>query len=231
MTDYTLRNKVMGTGLLAFSNATLKTARYQVQGREHWQGILENKRPLLLTTWHGSSIVLAGYFLREFEPDKALVIIPDDEVGGDLGYWIARLGGHPYHLNLKGDATMASARRLADLIKLVKQGFGAFIAPDGPDGPAYVPKPGVAYLAEKTQAVVLPVSAFTRTAYRVKRWDQKMFPRPYSRISLVIGQPLPAPTKATRSQWLVDLATVLHKVTAQAAAYYYDTAYFEKING
>jgi lysophospholipid acyltransferase (LPLAT)-like uncharacterized protein len=120
---------------------------------------------------------------------------------------------------------MAAARQLAQLVRLVKEGKNCYITPDGPDGPAYVVKPGVAYIARKTGAAVLPVGAYTRYGYHLNRWDQYMVPRPFSRISLVVGAPVEAPPADSRNNLAVitgPLTVALHRVTAQAAANYYE---------
>ena len=117
---------------------------------------------------------------------------------------------------------MASARTLARMVRRMREGQDAYVTPDGPDGPAYQVKPGIAYLAQKTGAALLPAGAYTRTGHRLNRWDRYVVPRPFSRIAVVIGKPLRVPPDAELEMATEQLTTALHQVTMQAAADYYE---------
>jgi lysophospholipid acyltransferase (LPLAT)-like uncharacterized protein len=108
------------------------------------------------------------------------------------------------------------------MVRMLRQGFDAYITPDGPDGPAYLVKPGVAYLAKKTGATILPVGAYTRSGHRLNRWDRYIVPRPYSRISVSVGRPIQIGSEEDLPTVCEHLTDVLHRVTAQAAANYYE---------
>lgn len=221
----TFQDKAVGNGLYLLSRLTGRTGRYQVEGLEHVQAAQAAGRAIILAAWHGMTMMLAGFFLREFDLASLVLLLPDDWRGMGLAVWARKLGAQPVNVNLHGDGTMAAARQLAQLVRLVKEGKNCYITPDGPDGPAYVVKPGVAYIARKTGAAVLPVGAYTRYGYHLNRWDQYMVPRPFSRISLVVGAPVEAPPADSRNNLAVitgPLTIALHRVTAQAAANYYE---------
>jgi lysophospholipid acyltransferase (LPLAT)-like uncharacterized protein len=210
---------ISGNALYWLAQITCRTGRYQVAGLEH---LVRSRAagPVIFVAWHGMTMLLAGFFLRHYDVDRLVLIVPDDWRGATLSAWAKKVGAEPFRLNLRGDSSMASARRLAQLLRLLRQGRDAYVTPDGPDGPAYLIKPGVTYLAQKSGASLLPLGAFTPTAYRLKRWDHYFVPYPYSRISLVIGPPLSvgAGEHTATSQPLTD---ALHQVTNQAVADYY----------
>lgn len=220
MSDF--KSRFIGNGLFFLSRLTGRTGRYQVSGLDCFQEWRAAGRPVILAAWHGMTMMLASYFVNHFDPGSFVLILPDDERGRNLSVWARKLGAHPFCLRLSGDNTLASARQLVNLVKLVKEGRDCYITPDGPDGPAYRIKPGVAYIAQKAQAAILPVGAYTRTGYRLNRWDQYTIPRPYSRISLVVGEPLPPPASGETAVLIEQLTAALHRVTAQAAANYYE---------
>jgi lysophospholipid acyltransferase (LPLAT)-like uncharacterized protein len=219
-----LRERLGGDGLYLLSRITQRTARYQVSGHEHLPAIDDGAHPTIWVAWHGMTMMLSGFVLREYDPRNFIFMMPDDWRGATLKRWAEHVNAIPYPLNLKGDATMETARKLARLVRLLKNGHAAYITPDGPDGPAYVIKPGVAYLAQKSGARLLPVGAYTRTGYRVPRWDRYVVPRPFSRISVVIGEPLDAPKGVELEEITEPLTDVLHRVSARAAANYYEIA-------
>lgn len=212
----------MGNGLYALSQMTRRTGRYRVAGQEYVAEAGEAGTAVIWVAWHGMTMMLAGFVLQAYDPGGLLIMMPDDWRGETLAHWAHRLGAIPFRLNLHGDTTMASARKLARMVRRIKQGQDAYVTPDGPDGPAYEVKPGVTYLAQKTGAALLPAGAYTRTGHRLNRWDRYVVPRPFSRIAVVIGEPLLVPAEANLDTAAEGLTDALHRVTMQAAADYYE---------
>jgi len=107
-------------------------------------------------------------------------------------------------------------------VRQVKAGRDAYITPDGPEGPSYMIKPGITYIAQKANATVLPLGAYTRHGYRVPRWDRYVLPYPFSKIAIQIGEPIIVDKKAELTAVSHHLTQQLHQVTLQAAANYYE---------
>lgn len=219
-----LRHRLMGNGLYALSQITRRTGRYQVVGQAYVAEAREAGTSVIWAAWHGMTMMLAGYVLQAYDPGGLLIMMPDDWRGEALAHWAQRLGATPFPLNLHGDHTMASARKVARMVRLMRQGRDAYVTPDGPDGPAYQIKPGIVYLAQKTGAALLPAGAYTRTGHRLNRWDRYVVPRPFSRIAVVIGEPLLVPAEEELDAATERLTDALHRVTMQAAADYYEKA-------
>jgi lysophospholipid acyltransferase (LPLAT)-like uncharacterized protein len=224
-----LRDRLLGNGLFFWSRAISRSCRFQVSGFAAIEERRQAGEPTILAAWHGMTMMLGGFFLNHFDLASLVLLLPDDWRGANLAVWARRLGARPFRLNLKGDSTMAAARQVAGLVRLVKEGHDCYITPDGPDGPAYEPKPGVAYIAQKTGAAVIPVGAYARHGYRLNRWDRYVVPYPFSRISIVVGRPLGAPDGGEpvsradgQATILKQLTAALHEVTMQAAANYYE---------
>ncbi|MCA9939206.1 MAG: hypothetical protein KC418_11210 [Anaerolineales bacterium] len=215
-------NQLEGTALALEARLVHRTARYLVQGNDNWQAAQRDPRPVILAAWHGMTMMLAGYFLQQYDMSRLVLMMPDDWRGDALNVFAQKLGGKPFPMNLKGDETLAAARTFARLVRMVKQGHDCYITPDGPDGPAYVIKPGVAYLAQKSKALLLPIGAYTRGGYRLPRWDTYVVPYPFARISLVIGAPQDVPADAPYETITQPLTDALHRVTAAARANYYE---------
>lgn len=218
------QNRLGGNALLALARTTQHTTHYHITGQEHAQASHSAGKPILWSSWHGMTMMLAGYFLRDFDPSQLVLIMPADWRGETLEHWVKKMGAIPFRLQLKGDATMGSARKLVKLVRLVKAGKDCYMTPDGPEGPAYVIKPGVAYIAQKTGATVLPIGAYTRTGYRVNRWDTYVVPYPFSRIAIVIGEPIATPKTKDYAEITEPLTDAIHRATAQARANYYEIA-------
>lgn len=218
----TWQDRFNGRILYLISQITQRSGRFQISGQEHVAGLLADGAPIVLAAWHGMTMMLVGYFAAYLDLSRIVLILPDDWRGQTLSVFAQKLGAQPFPMNLKGDAGMAAARQLAQLVRKVKQGNHCYITPDGPDGPGYVIKPGVAYIARKANAVILPVGAYARHGYRLNRWDQYMIPYPFSRISIHVGEPLTVTPDAALTAVTEHLTDQLHRVTAQAAANYYE---------
>ena len=216
------RDTLNGNALYWLSQIVRKTGRYQVSGLEHLQAAQANNQPLVLATWHGMTMMLVGFFANHYNLKNIVLLMPDDWRGEALQVFANKLGTEPFPMDLKGEANMATARQLATLVRRVKQGRDCYITPDGPDGPAYVIKPGVAFIAQKAKVPILPLGAYARNGYRVNRWDRYTIPYPFSRVSVAIGEPIWVKKGDELTAVAQTLTDKLHRITAQAAANYYE---------
>jgi lysophospholipid acyltransferase (LPLAT)-like uncharacterized protein len=216
------QDRLNGSGLFWLACLISKRSRFQVVGLEHLQAAKDLKRPVIFAAWHGMTMMLVGFFTNQHDLSRLVLILPDDWRGKALVVFATKLGVTPFPMNLKGDASMATARRLAKLVRQVKAGRDAYITPDGPDGPSYVIKPGLTYIAQKANATILPVGAYARHGYRVPRWDRYVMPYPFSKISVQVGSPIQVKKGEDLTAVNTALTQQLHHVTVQAAANYYE---------
>lgn len=201
---------------------TSRFGRFQVTGIEHLQAAQARERPFIFAAWHGMTMMLVGFFATQYDLSRIVLILPDDWRGDTLRVFADKLGVTPFPMNLHGDASMAAARQLAKLVRQVKAGRDAYITPDGPEGPSYEIKPGITYIAQKADATILPLGAYTRHGYRVPRWDRYVLPYPFSKIAIQIGEPLVVKKGADVTAVSTQLTHQLHHVTLQAAANFYE---------
>ena len=216
------QDKISGSVLHTWGRMTSRLSRFQVTGLEHLHAAQARERPLIFTAWHGMTMMLVGFFANHYDLSRLVLILPDDWRGTTLVVFANKLGVTPFPMNLHGDASMATARQLAKLVRQVKTGRDAYITPDGPEGPSYVIKPGITYIAQKADATILPVGAYARHGYRVPRWDRYVMPFPFSKIAIQIGEPLVVDKDADGTAVTTHLTNQLHHVTLQAAANYYE---------
>ena len=73
----------------------------------------------------------------------------------------------------------------------MKKGFPGALTVDGPKGPAHVVKPGIIEIARLCQCAILPLSPYAEKSWVfLKSWDQFRIPKPFTRIIVVIGEPI-----------------------------------------
>ena len=216
-------SQINGTGLYLLSALTYRTCRFQISGIENFEAALDNDKPIIITSWHGMTMMVAAFIRKKYDMSSFLGLTPDDWRGKTLVVFAKLLGAEPYPMNLDGDSSLKMGRELIRFIRKISAGKNLVLHPDGPAGPAYVVKPGLSFIAKKTGATIVPMGTYCRYAYRVPRWDTYVLPFPFSRIAIHIGKPITVSknTKdlAETNQHITD---ILHRVAAQAAANYYE---------
>lgn len=227
--EVSLRNRINGR-LLQFASYWVKTTcKLNVSGMEHFDAVRAMGKPVLWTTWHGQSMTILPIHTKpewrqRLAHKKVMVMIPEDWRGETLHAWLTYSGLTPRPMDLE-NRDMGTARQFAQLVRTIKQeNYDNFIAPDGPAGPSFEVKPGAAFLAQKVGSPLLPIAAYARFSYEVNRWDAYMIPLPFSRIEIVVGEPLEISRQASPADVATTIQTALNKVTLQAKANYYAAA-------
>jgi lysophospholipid acyltransferase (LPLAT)-like uncharacterized protein len=64
------------------------------------------------------------------------------------------------------------------------------ITPDGPKGPAKIPKPGAVRAAQKTGVPIIPIAGYSKKSWGFTNWDTFHVAKPLTKIALKIGKPL-----------------------------------------
>ena len=78
----------------------------------------------------------------------------------------------------------------AVLTELVKDGASTVITPDGPKGPPEVLRKGVLHIAAGSGVPIVPVRLSASPAIRLRTWDGKWLPLPFSRIVVTFASPI-----------------------------------------
>ena len=95
------------------------------------------------------------------------------------------------HIPARGSSTRGGKKALIEIVKTVKRGVPGAITVDGPKGPAHVVKPGVIEIARLSQCALLPLSPYAEKYWYFKKsWDQFRIPKPFTKIVVVIGEPV-----------------------------------------
>ena len=70
------------------------------------------------------------------------------------------------------------------------------ITPDGPKGPIYKSHPGVIRLASVSGLPILPLCIDVPACWRIRKaWDGFVIPKPFSRVSILVKEPLFVPAE------------------------------------
>ena len=175
---------------------------------------------MIFVGWHGHNFINLGVYLRMFGQDSRAVIMVRNDHGGHILAHFARRRKISVVFLGKDPNSFRWAKGVAKVIDLVKDGYDALIAVDGPEGPAYQVQPGAALMAKRSGAVLVPIGAASnRQINLVKRWDKHMIPLPGARTVVHFGPiidpleqlSLPRTTDELRGKIAEALLTGMHQ--------------------
>lgn len=96
---------------------------------------------------------------------------------------------------VRGSSSRRGVAALIALKKALQGGQQLFVTPDGPRGPRYELQPGVIKLAQSSGAPIIPVRFVHSSSWRLKSWDRFHIPKPFSKVTVLVGDAIHVPAK------------------------------------
>jgi len=128
-----------------------------------------------------SAVILKRLMNRGFK----IAMMSSLSKDGELGALIGKRNGA---FVVRGSSNRGGSKGVRALYRAVaKNGYNLIILPDGSQGPVYEAKMGTPVLAQLTAAPIVPISIYCRSAWRAGSWDRLFIPKPFSRISMAVG--------------------------------------------
>lgn len=119
------------------------------------------------------------------------------------GAWLTALLGNLGIRTVRGSSRHRGRGALLEMIEVLAQGHSVTMTPDGPRGPRYIAKPGVAVLAKETEVPILLGGVYIPRCWRLRSWDRFYLPRPFSKIYLQVEEISPDEYKNLSSEELL----------------------------
>jgi lysophospholipid acyltransferase (LPLAT)-like uncharacterized protein len=146
---------------------------------------LLNGERLIFAHWHGDELCVVPLVTRY----KIATMTSTSKDGQLIDFTIRRLGG----ATSRGSSTRGGVGALKGLVRLVREGYRASMAVDGPRGPLHVVKPGVFELSRLADAKIVSVGAATSNAIVFqKSWNKAHLPKPFAKVVVAFSEPWPA---------------------------------------
>lgn len=199
--------------------ALCRTLRWQVEGTEHYDAIVSQRRQPIFAFWHGR-ILTATYYWR----DRGIVVMTSQNFDGE---WIARIVRRFGYGTARGSTSRGARRALVQLKRDVAAGRPAAFTVDGPRGPVRRVQPGAIWLARATGNPILPFHIEAHGHWSASSWDRTQVPKPFSRAAVVIGEPfevLDTSSDGALEGHRAALERVLGELSARAAVLLGDPA-------
>lgn len=151
-------------------------------------------RRVIFACWHEQAFLATRYIHRSFlARGMPFAILVSRSKDGELGARLARRLGASV---VRGSASRGGTEGLRRLYReIARHGASAVFLPDGPRGPAYRVKPGAVVLAQAAGLPIVPLGFAASRSWRLSSWDRMQIPRPFSRIGVVLGEPVRVPAR------------------------------------
>lgn len=115
------------------------------------------------------------------------VIVSSSHDGDYISGPLKNLG----HQTVRGSSSRDGTKALKQMIKMIRAGHPGAITVDGPRGPRHEIKDGVFQMAKLASAPIIPIACLPERAYVFRKsWDQFRLPLPFTKIKIVLGEPL-----------------------------------------
>ncbi len=159
-----------------------------IAGEEHLDQVVEGSQPVILSLWHNRAFATSYLvYTRLLKQGLDVTLLASQSRDGELATRVwKRWGIH----TVRGSATRGGRQALRALHRAITRGGSSpVMIPDGPQGPIYHFKVGVAVLAQTSGAPIIPFGVAAQKFWTLRSWDRMIVPRPFTRVAVAIGAP------------------------------------------
>jgi lysophospholipid acyltransferase (LPLAT)-like uncharacterized protein len=168
----------------------LSTCSAELVGSQAGINMVQAGTPVLFTTWHCHLLCPLFYAHHYYADSPPLVLMASPSRDGEFIAAVARGLGF---IVCSGSRRKGGVQALKHMAAYVRRGHSCGLVADGSRGPARVAQKGILYLARETQAPIIPLAVAARHRITFKTWDRFELPLPFSRLRLLVGEPLSVP--------------------------------------
>ncbi|MES1924745.1 lysophospholipid acyltransferase family protein [Salinisphaera sp. T31B1] len=183
-----LMGRAVAAGICLIAGVLRRTCRITlVHGESRVATGLSSGAPAIPCGWH-QTLVCSGLFLQSLIRQGlplGFLISPSRE--GDM---IARVCRFYAAVPIRGSSTRSGSEAVRALTQAVADGIAPMIYGDGPRGPAHRFKPGAIVLASRSGAPLWPMGCAASRYWQMKSWDGSRIPKPFSHLTVAVGEPL-----------------------------------------
>jgi lysophospholipid acyltransferase (LPLAT)-like uncharacterized protein len=208
-----LKWKVIGLAGKLFIDFLFLFSRVEIRGFGAVADIIASRR-YIYAIWH-SRILLPAFWHRDV---NASILVSNSSDGEIVAQMLQRYGHQTIRGSTGKQGMRALMRQAADMRRHVRPGV---VTPDGPQGPRHQVHPGVVLLAQKTGYPIIALAFSARQRKVFNSWDRFVLPLPWSKCTMVYGNPLFVPDtikfdEKTLTAHIQKVENELNRVTAIA---------------
>lgn len=198
-----------------FLSAWSRTIRLRFVNREIPGRLIAEGKNIIYAFWHGRQ-----FLLFQSHRDSGVIIPASESRDGEIQAGILRRFGFEV---VRGSSKRKGDRALLGMVDGLRKGKNVALAVDGPRGPIYEVKQGIAYLAGKLNKPIVPVIASAKRYWILEKiWDKYLLPVPFTTGVVIYGEPITV--SGTSEDHLEakrqELEAALNRLMAQADDYF-----------
>ena len=171
---------ILGSILLKFIYGS---NRKDVRGRDNYELLIKEGKSVILSVWHGQLLSV----VHDLRKENFYAIAGTHEDAEIISRIATKWGWNMMRGSSKEKGDVAY-KNMINALK--KPGNAVFITPDGPTGPARVPKPGGIRAAQATNAAIIPISVHSTRRWGFTNWDTFYLEKPFGKICIQYGEPI-----------------------------------------
>lgn len=184
--NYSLKAKFLAYVIRCALFLLFFTCKVNIKDKENLLNAAK-RGPTLLMLWHNRLVAIGPILLRAYKKLTFCAFISNSRDGEIVAQYTKSYSrGSVIRVphNAKGEALKLMIARL----KLSKDVL--VITPDGPKGPLYQVKPGIAIAAKEAGAAIIPFDWQAKSYWELKTWDRMRIPKPFTTIDATFGEPI-----------------------------------------
>lgn len=212
-----LRSLLLGSLAAVVIRMIFATIRWERRGFDPNASPWRDDTGAIFAFWHGRMLMVPRHYTgtvrRSRRPSRRGFMLISQHGDGRIIAWAIRLLGIS---SVAGSSTRGGRAALMRLVREAKGGADIGITPDGPKGPRYVCKPGVALIAQQSGLPVYPFSYSVERCWRVRSWDGMIVPKPFSRGIVILGEPIHIPHTISAEAGAQQIQDALNECTERA---------------
>jgi len=175
-----------------------KTCKVNIIGAENLEVFIAEQHPMLPCYWHQQMTFSIDFLLGLRDQGVKTSVLVSPSKDGDIGDAVLTNLGVGV---IRGSEHRTGALAMRDIYQAIsKDKCSVGTAVDGPLGPAREAKVGVVTLAQLSGAPLIPIANACSRKIHLKSWDNFFLPLPYSRVQIVVGEPIPVAKRTSVEQ-------------------------------
>ena len=168
------------------------------------------KQQCIIALWHNRTFTPCYVYRYNIKHSVAMCMLTSASKDGALLTTVAEDYGMQ---TVRGSSHRRGVAGFRDMLRALATGCCMCITPDGPKGPRYKCHPGVVRLASVSGLPILPLCFDFSNCWRIsKAWDGFVIPKPFSKVTVVVQEPLYVPKDiddATQKEYMEKLEGML----------------------
>ena len=159
------------------------TNKWKIEGTRNYKNLIKNNQSVIISIWHGRVLTFVKllskkkYYAVAGTHNDAEII---SQICLDIGWKVIR--------GSSSDKGKEALQGIVDALNI--PGSLVAMTPDGPKGPAKIPKAGVVRASQLTGAPIIPAATHCTKHWGFTNWDTFYIPKPFGRIEVIYGEPI-----------------------------------------